>query len=60
MRTADAVTTMHGLNITLILFTVLYLLLAVIVIWLMISHIIATPDEEEIQAIAASEVLVHA
>jgi cytochrome d ubiquinol oxidase subunit I len=42
------------------LFTLLYLFLAVIVIGLMSRHIIATPPEAEIQAVAADEVLAHA
>jgi cytochrome bd ubiquinol oxidase subunit I len=60
MKTSAAVTTMPGLTNTLVLFTLLYLLLAVIVIWLMTRHIIATPLEAEIQAAAAGEVLNHA
>jgi cytochrome d ubiquinol oxidase subunit I len=60
MKTADAVTSMPGLSNTLLLFTLLYLILAVIVIWLMTRHIIATPPDTEIQALAAGEVLTHA
>jgi cytochrome d ubiquinol oxidase subunit I len=60
MKTSAAVTTMPGLTNTLVLFTLLYLILAVIVIWLMTRHIIATPQEAEIQAAAAGEVLTHA
>jgi cytochrome d ubiquinol oxidase subunit I len=60
MKTSAAVTTMPGLTNTLVLFTMLYLILAVIVIWLMTRHIIATPQEAEIQAAAAGEVLTHA
>jgi cytochrome d ubiquinol oxidase subunit I len=60
MKTSEAVTTMPGLTNTLVLFTLLYLILAVIVIWLMARHIIATPQEAEIQAAAAGEVLTHA
>jgi cytochrome d ubiquinol oxidase subunit I len=39
MRAADAVTPMPGLIVPLITFTLLYLLLAVIVVWLLIRHI---------------------
>jgi cytochrome d ubiquinol oxidase subunit I len=60
MKTSEAVTTMPGLTNTLVSFTLLYLILAVIVIWLMARHIIATPQEAEIQAAAAGEVLTHA
>jgi cytochrome d ubiquinol oxidase subunit I len=57
MRTSDAVTTMPALTITLVLFTGLYLVLAAIVVWLMTSHVIASPNEEEIRAIAGNEAL---
>ena len=39
MRTADSSTPMAGLAVPLIAFTVLYLILAVIVVWLLIRHI---------------------
>ena len=48
---------MPGLTTPLVVFTCLYLVLAVIVIWLMTSHVIASPTEEEIQSIAGNEVL---
>jgi cytochrome d ubiquinol oxidase subunit I len=60
MRTSDAVTTMPGLTTPMVLFTGLYLILAAVVIWLMSKHVIASPSEAEIQAIAGNEVLVHA
>lgn len=43
MRTTEAVTPMPGLLFPLILFTSVYLLLAVIVVWLLIRHIEASP-----------------
>ena len=60
MRTSDAVTTMPGLTTPMVLFTGLYLILAAVVIWLMSRHVIASPSEAEIHAVAGSEVLVHA
>ncbi|RZU40352.1 cytochrome ubiquinol oxidase subunit I [Edaphobacter modestus] len=57
LRTSEAVTTMPGLTTPLVLFTCLYLVLAVIVIWLMTSHVIASPTEKEIQSVAGNEVL---
>jgi cytochrome d ubiquinol oxidase subunit I len=39
LRTADAVTPMPGLIVPFILFTVVYLLLAVAVLWLLLRHI---------------------
>jgi cytochrome d ubiquinol oxidase subunit I len=43
MRTADAVTPMPGLVVPLALFTVLYGLLALVVVWLLARHIAASP-----------------
>jgi cytochrome d ubiquinol oxidase subunit I len=60
MRTSDAVTTMPGLTTPLALFTGLYLIPAAIVIWLMSRHVIASPSEVEIHAIAGNEVVPHA
>jgi cytochrome bd ubiquinol oxidase subunit I len=57
MKTSEAVTTMPGLTAPLLLFTALYLILAAIVIWLMSRHVISSPSEAEIRAIAGSEVL---
>jgi cytochrome bd ubiquinol oxidase subunit I len=56
LRTADAVTTMPSLTAPMVLFTGLYVVLAVIVIWLMTKHVIASPDEKEIAALASKEV----
>jgi cytochrome bd ubiquinol oxidase subunit I len=60
MKTSDAVTTMRGLTIPMVLFTGLYLILAAIVIWLMTKHVIASPSEAEIRALVENEVLLHA
>ena len=43
MRTSEALTPMPGLVVPLILFTVLYLFLAAVVVWLMVGHIAASP-----------------
>jgi cytochrome d ubiquinol oxidase subunit I len=60
MRTSEAVTTMPGLTTPLVVFTALYLILAAIVIWLMSAHVIASPGEAEIRAIAGNEAPIHA
>ena len=60
MKTSQAVTTMPGLTTPMVLFTGLYLILAAVVIWLMSRHVIASPSEAEIHAIAGNEVLLHA
>lgn len=43
MRTAEAVTTMPGLEIPFITFTLLYLFLAVIVVWLIVRQVSDSP-----------------
>lgn len=43
MRTTEAVTPMPGLVVPLVLFSVLYLLLAGIVLWLLARHVAASP-----------------
>jgi cytochrome d ubiquinol oxidase subunit I len=43
MRTSEALTPMPGLIVPLITFTVLYLFLAAMVVWLLIRHIAASP-----------------
>ena len=43
MRTSEALTPMPGLAVPLVLFTVLYLFLAAVVVWLMAGHIAASP-----------------
>ncbi len=44
MRTAEALTPMHGLTVTLLSFSLLYLFLAVIVIWLMLQKVSQSPQ----------------
>jgi cytochrome d ubiquinol oxidase subunit I len=49
LRTADAVTPMPGLIVPFLTFTVLYIFLAVIVVWLLWRQVVAspaTPDHE--------------
>ncbi|HEU5100373.1 MAG TPA: cytochrome ubiquinol oxidase subunit I [Roseiflexaceae bacterium] len=49
LRTADAVTPMPGLVVPFLTFTVLYIFLAVIVVWLLWRQVVAspaTPDDE--------------
>lgn len=60
MRTSDAVTTMPGLITPMVLFTGLYLLLASVVIWLMSKHVISSPSEAEINAIAGNKAVLYA
>jgi len=43
MRTAEAVTPMPGLVIPLIMFTMLFLFLAVVVVWLLLRQVAASP-----------------
>lgn len=45
MKTADAVTPMPGLVVPFTLFTLLYLALGVVVVWLLIRQIAASPTE---------------
>jgi cytochrome d ubiquinol oxidase subunit I len=46
VRTADTVTPMPGLLVTFVTFTLLYLFLAVVVVWLMWTQIINAPSTE--------------
>jgi cytochrome d ubiquinol oxidase subunit I len=43
MRTADAVTPIPGLSVSLITFTLLYIFLAVVVVWLLRRRVIESP-----------------
>jgi cytochrome d ubiquinol oxidase subunit I len=54
MRTADAVTPMPGLAATFILFTVLYIFLAVTVAYLLWRQVMQGPRLEEVAALAAA------
>lgn len=47
LRTADAVTPMPGLVVPFLLFTLLYCLLGAIVVWLLYSQIIRSPETRE-------------
>jgi cytochrome d ubiquinol oxidase subunit I len=60
MRTSDAVTTMPGLTIPMVLFTGLYLILSAVVIWLMSRHVISSPSEEEIHTASGNREVLHA
>jgi cytochrome d ubiquinol oxidase subunit I len=53
MRTADAVTPMPGLAVPFAGFTLLYLLLAILVVWMLSRHIADAPREagEEVDAV---------
>jgi len=44
LRTSDAVTPMPGLVVPLFVFTLLYVFLAAVVVWLLMSHIAASPS----------------
>jgi cytochrome d ubiquinol oxidase subunit I len=47
LRTSHAVTPMPGLVYTFLLFTALYLLLGVVVVWMLYSQIIRSPREQD-------------
>lgn len=47
LKTAEAVTPMPGLHIPLIFFAALYTFLAWIVVWLMLRHVSATPEQTD-------------
>lgn len=47
LKTADAVTPMPGLTVSLVLYAGLYCFLTVIVVWLMWRHVAATPTQFE-------------
>jgi cytochrome d ubiquinol oxidase subunit I len=55
MRTADAVTPMPALVVPFILFTILYLFLAVTVAYLLWRQVIQSPKFEQVVALAAAE-----
>lgn len=50
MRTSEAVTPMPGLMVPFITFTVLYIFLAVITVWLLLRQVAASPKEPEPRA----------
>jgi cytochrome d ubiquinol oxidase subunit I len=47
MRTADAVTPVPGLVVPFVTFTLLYIFLAVITIWLLLRQVAASPESVE-------------
>ena len=47
MRTSEAVTPMPGLVVPFITFTLLYILLAVITVWLLLRQVAASPPSPE-------------
>ncbi len=49
LKTADAVTPMPGLIIPLVLYGLLYLLLGIVVVWLMLRHVSASPEQYEMK-----------
>lgn len=49
VRTAEAVTPMPGLVVPLVTFTVLYLFLAAVVVWLLLRQVAASPSEFQSQ-----------
>ena len=54
MRTSEAVTPMPGLVVPFITFTVLYIFLAAITVWLLLRQVAASPREPEPQSREAS------
>jgi cytochrome d ubiquinol oxidase subunit I len=54
MRTADAVTPMPGLTVTFVVFTILYIFLAVIVAYLLWRQVKQSPRLEEVAALVAA------
>lgn len=53
MRTSEAVTPMPGLIVPFLTFTVLYIFLAVITVWLLLRQVAASPKEPEPQPMEA-------
>ena len=60
MRTAEAVTPMPGLVVPFVTFTLLYVFLGVIVVWLLYRQILRSPRESEWTRIYAPERRSHA
>jgi cytochrome d ubiquinol oxidase subunit I len=55
MRTSEAVTPMPGLVVPFITFTLLYIFLAVIVVWLLLRQVAASPRIAETEKIVSTE-----
>lgn len=49
LKTADAVTPMPGLVIPLVMYGLLYVLLGIVVVWLMLRHVSASPEQYEMK-----------
>jgi cytochrome bd ubiquinol oxidase subunit I len=47
MRTSEAVTPMPGLIVPFITFTLLYILLAIVTVWLLLRQVAASPRDTE-------------
>ena len=56
LRTADAVTPMPGLVVPFLVFSLLYVLLAVIVVYMLRQHIAHSPDDDRAREGASREV----
>jgi cytochrome d ubiquinol oxidase subunit I len=56
LRTADAVTPMPGLVVPFVTFTLLYIFLAVVVVWLLLRQVAASPSDEPRRSEPAKEV----
>jgi cytochrome d ubiquinol oxidase subunit I len=56
LRTADAVTPMPGLVVPFVTFTLLYIFLAVVVVWLLLRQVAASPSDEPRGSEPAKEV----
>ena len=52
LKTADAVTPMPGLVVPLVMFGVLYVFLGIVVVWLMLRHVSASPEQYTIRPLA--------
>jgi cytochrome d ubiquinol oxidase subunit I len=56
MRTSEAVTPVHGLVVPFVTFTILYIFLAAITVWLLLRQVAASPpafaDQKEVQVAA--------
>lgn len=59
MRTSEAVTPMPGLIVPFITFTLLYIFLAVIVVWLLLRQVAASPSIAETEKLVSTEEESH-
>ena len=49
MRTSEAVTPMPGLVVPFVTFTLLYILLAIVTVWLLLRQVAASPQDSEVR-----------